>query len=272
MTTPISDERLILPTGHSRGRQHGRPPVLALRGGRRGAAPPLGGRLAGRACRATRATIWPDVRDGLLRRLAAAAFVLLAASPALYAQSAAGLGVGAALTLYDPASQQADNPPAVGVIARMRRGSGLGATVGLEWYTSSVRTDVGGQPVPLGDIHVRPVMAGVSYIRQYRRYALSTALVAGYSFNSLRPTAAAQAAYQDRLGMPNVRLEVANSFAFRPDVTLWYELGHHFAASASLAYLFARPTVTAVSSTGRRDARLDLSATVITFGVAYGVF
>jgi hypothetical protein len=210
----------------------------------------------------------PDV----VKTLIAAIALLLVSSPALYAQTDSSIAVGVALTLYDPANDQAHNPPSVGVIARMRRGSGLGATVGLEWYRSDIQTPIGGQLMPLGAMNARPVMAGVSFTRQYSRYALSGALVAGYAFNSLRATSAAQAAYRDRFNMPNARIQISNCFAFRPDVTLWYELGHHFAASASIAYIFGQPTVTAVSQVGRRADPLNISATVITFGFAYGVF
>jgi hypothetical protein len=208
----------------------------------------------------------------VVKTLIAALALLLVSSPALHAQTDSSIAVGVALTLYDPASEHTHNPPSVGLIARMRRGSGLGATIGLEWYKSEVQTTIGGQLVPLGDMNARPVMAGVSFTRQYSRYALSGALVAGYSFNSLRATPAAHAAYRDRFALPDARIGISNCFAFRPDVTLWYELGHHLAASASIAYVYARPTVTADSAAGRRVDPLNISATVITFGLAYGVF
>jgi hypothetical protein len=208
----------------------------------------------------------------VVKTLIAAIALLLVSSPALHAQTDSSIAVGVALTLYDPANEQTHNPPSVGLIARMRRGSGLGATIGLEWYKSEIQIPIGGQLVPLGAMNARPVMAGFSFTRQYSRYALSGALVTGYSFNSLRATPAAQAAYRDRFDMPNARIQISNCFAFRPDVTLWYELGHHLAASASIAYVFAQPTVTAVSPVGRRVDPLNISATVITFGFAYGVF
>ena len=207
-----------------------------------------------------------------MRSILVGLVVLLAFSPAAHAQSDASIAVGVALTLYDPANPEADHPAGVGLIARMRRGSGLGATVGLDWFKSEVQTEVGGQPVPLGTMNVRPLMVGMSYSRQYHRYAISGALVAGYAFNTLRQNGGTRAAYLDRLGVQDARLEISNCFAFRPDVTIWYELGHHFAASASIAYLFARPTVTTDSALGRRSSTVNLSATLLTFGFAYGVF
>jgi hypothetical protein len=55
-------------------------------------------------------------------------------------------------------------------------------------------------------------------------------------------------------------------------VTFWRELGHHFAASASVAYMLARPTLTARGPGGMRADPINLSATVITFALVYGVF
>jgi hypothetical protein len=203
--------------------------------------------------------------------LAAIAFVLLS-GPALHAQTDSSIGVGLALTLYDPANPMADHPTGIGLIGRLRRGSGLGATVGLDWFTSNVQAEIGGQPTPLGTMSIRPVMVGVSYIRQYHRYALSGGLVAGWSFNSLRQTAAEQAEYRDHAAAPDARLSISNCLAVRPDVTLWYELGHHLAVSASLSYMFARPTITATSALGQRADAVNLGATVFTFGFVYGVF
>jgi len=179
-------------------------------------------------------------------------------SPALHAQTDSSIGVGVALTLYDPANPDAHHSTGVGIVGRLRRGSGLGATIGFDWFTSDVQVAVDGQPAALGTITIRPVMAGVSYIRQYRRYAISGAIVAGWSFNSIRQN--------------GDLATISNCPAVRPDVTVWYELGHHFAASASVSYMFSRPTVTTTRASGQRSGIVNLNATVITFGFVYGAF
>jgi hypothetical protein len=214
----------------------------------------------------------PRDGPGVVKTLLAAIFILLMFSPALHAQTDSSVAVGVALTFYDPTNPRANHPAGVGLVGRLRRGSGLGATVGLDWFTSEVQTEIGGQLAPLGTMSIRPLMVGVSYIRQYHRYAVSGGLVAGWAFNSLRQTGAEQTVYRDRLAMPDARLTIANCLTVRPDVTLWYELGHHFAASASVSYMLARPTVTTTSALGRRADTVNLSATVITFGFVYGVF
>ena len=208
----------------------------------------------------------------MLRATLASLAALLLTGQALYAQSDASIGAGVALTLYDMSGNQVQTPEAVGLIGRLRRGSGFGGTLGLEWYRSNVQTEVGGQSVALGTMNVRPIMVGPSYVKQYHRFALSGALVAGYSFNELRGTGAAQAAYAARLGVTDASFSLSNCVAGRTDVTLWYEVGKHVGVSASVAYLLARPTLTTTSSLGRRSQTLDGSGVLFTVGVAYGVF
>lgn len=208
----------------------------------------------------------------MLRTTLAVGATLLLFSPAVFAQTDSSIGVGVAVTIYAPTNPDAHNPVGFGLVGRLRRGSGLGATVGLDWFTSDVQTGIGGQMAPLGTAIIRPVMGGLSYIRQYHRYALSTGLVGGWAFNSLRQGEAARALYRDRSGIPDARLSISNCLAVRPDVTLWYELGNHLAASASLSYMLAKPTVTGRGATGRRTDTVNLNAAVITFAVVYGVF
>jgi hypothetical protein len=208
----------------------------------------------------------------MLRTSLAAFAALLMVSPALYAQTDSSIAVGVALTLYDPANADAHHPTGVGLVGRLRRGSGLGATVGMDWFASDLRAEVGGQPTPVGHMSIRPLMAGVSYIRQFHRYAVSTGIVGGWAFNSLSQTDAERSAYANRVGIPGASVSISNCLAVEPNVTFWYELGHHFAASASVAYMLARPTLTARGPAGTRTDTVNLSATVITFALVYGVF
>ena len=208
----------------------------------------------------------------MVRTTLVAVGALLLVSPVLYAQTDSSIAVGVAVTFYDPANADAFHPTGFGLVGRLRRGSGLGATVGMDWFTSDLRVDVGGQSTPVGRMTIRPLMAGVSYIRQYHRYAVSTGVVGGWSLNSLSQSDVERAAYGTRVGIPGASVSISNCLAVEPNVTFWYELGHHFAASASVAYMLARPTLTARGPAGTHADTISLSATVITFALVYGVF
>ena len=198
--------------------------------------------------------------------------VCITTVPAAFAQSDSAVAVGVAVSLYDATNPNAENPVGVGLIGRLRRGSGLGATVGLDWFKSNVRTEIGGELTPLGSLSIRPIMAGPSYSRQFAHFSVTASVVAGYAFNSIRNTDRAAAAYADRLGLAGAGFHVSNCFAWRPDFSFWYELGNHFGLMASVSYMGARPTVTTTTRLGSSSETINVSAPMLTLGFSYGVF
>ena len=208
---------------------------------------------------------------GTIVAILAAAAVAVAAPPA-WAQNDSSVVLGVAVSTYYPSNPNVHDPVGIGLIGRLRRPSGIGATVGLDWFDAEVRSDVGGQQVQLGDVRLRPLMVGVSYTRQYAKFALSASVVGGWSFNSMRGSDAAAAAYRDRFGAPDASFHASNCLAWRPDASLWFELGNHFGAMVSLSYMGVRPTIVTSSRLGRREERVDVGAPMLTFAIAYGVF
>ncbi len=176
------------------------------------------------------------------------------------------------MAFYAATNPNVDTRPGLGLVGRLRRGTGLGFSLGLAWSTSDVRTDVEGEVVPLGAITVRPVMAGASYTRQFRRFALTAGIVGGRSFNSIAQTPAQQTIYREAIGAPDAYLTVSDSWVAKPGVTFWCELDNHFGAYASIGYAIVRPTVTTHSAAGQRGETINLSAGVTAFGFTYGVF
>jgi hypothetical protein len=201
-----------------------------------------------------------------------AAVLLIASASGARAQNDSVIGVGGGMSFYAATNPQVDARPGLSLVGRLRRGSGLGFSLGLDWTTSDVRTDVEGEIVPLGAITLRPVMAGASYTRQFARFALTAGIVGGWSFNSVSQTPAQQKIYGEAVGMPDAALTVSNSWVARPGVTFRYELDNHFGAFASVGYAIVRPTVTTNGAAGHRGDTVNLSAGVLSFGFTYGVF
>lgn len=211
--------------------------------------------------------------DGRVSRLPLTAIVLLLVlSSTAQAQKDSVVAVGGTFTYLVPASDQADLHSGVGVTARLRRGTGVGFVLGFQWFSADVRTEIDGQQVPLGAMTIRPLMFGVSVGRQFAKFAVGAGLVGGWSFNSISQTPAQQQAYRDAVGMPDAEVSVATGWAVRPSVTLWRELGRHFGAFVSAGYIFNRPTVTTRGAGGRWQNTVNLDASILSFGVAYGVF
>jgi hypothetical protein len=204
---------------------------------------------------------------------AAAALIWLAvpAAPA-WAQKDSVLVVGVATSIYEATDPHVDNPTGVGLVARLRRSSGVGFTVGLDWFKSNVYQDIDGTRTQVASLRMKPIMAGIALTRQYSQFAVSGSLVVGYSFNSIGATAAAQAAYA-RMGQPGTTFGISNCLAYRPDFSIWWELGNHFGLLTSVSYMGARPTLTTTSPTGGVSSRVvNTSAPMVTLGIAYGVF
>jgi hypothetical protein len=208
----------------------------------------------------------------VLKAALAALILVLAFGSSASAQNDSVVGVGGGASLYAATDPNVETRAGWGLVGRLRRGTGLGFSLGLEWFTSDVRTDVDGEVVPLGTISVRPVMVGASYSRQFARFALTAGIVGGWSFNSVSQTPAQQKIYGDAIGMPDAHLSVSNCWVTRPSATLWYELNNHFGAFASIGYAMVRPTVTAHGAAGQRGEAVNLSGGVVSFGLAYGVF
>jgi hypothetical protein len=196
--------------------------------------------------------------------------LLLTAAPA-WAQKDSILTVGVAASIYDATDPHVDNPVGVGLVARLRRSSGIGVTVGLDWFKSDVHGDIGGVSTPLASLRIRPVMAGIALTRQYSQFAISGSLVVGYSFNSISSTGAAEAAYA-RIGRPGTTFDISNCLAYRPDFSIWWELGNHFGLLTSVSYMGARPALITTSPSGVSRSVVNVSAPMVTLGVAYGIF
>jgi hypothetical protein len=210
--------------------------------------------------------------ERVLKATLAAIVLLLVSGSAVSAQTDSVVAVGVSVALYEPTNPQADHHPGVGVVGRLRRGTGLGFSLGLGWFTSDVQTEFDGQVAPLGTMKIRPLMLGASYAWQFGHFALSAGLVGGWSFNSITQTPEQQRAYGNLVGMPDASVSVGTGWAARPSVTFWRELGNHFAAAASVGYMINRPTVTTSGAAGVRKDTVNLSAAVISFGLLYGVF
>ena len=161
--------------------------------------------------------------------------------------SVVSLGVG--FSLYRPSDPLVENTWGIGLVARLRRASGFGATMGLNWFRGDVNRDIGGVETRVARVLVRPVMFGVGYTRQYGDFAVGGSFVVGYAFNGLRNTGGASDAYA-AMGQPGATFEITNSLVYRPTLALWWELGNRFALVTSVSYISARPELITTTPSG----------------------
>jgi hypothetical protein len=189
---------------------------------------------------------------------------------------------------------QTDSRLAVGmsVITRLASASDAGgsADVGLElrighegqgwtwqhsfvnWFDTGVREAIAARAVNLGQLRVRPIMAGVGYTWIRGRAAITADLVGGYTLNSFALDAVALTEYAQRLGATGIDSEATNAFAIKPEIQVWYDLNPRFGLKVNSGYLVARPSVVIRSSLGEDVRPVRADTFLMTFGLVYSLF
>ena len=151
----------------------------------------------------------------------------------------------------------------VSPLIRLGSGQGLGPAIGFDWFRADVRSR-GAQGAVLSRVHIRPVMAGLSYTLAFERVSVASSLVGGLSFNSLTVTDTGAAA-----GVP---VEVGNGLAWRPGVSVWFELNRRLALNVSGGHVMTNLPITVLEG-GRLVKRNERGDTTIGHaGLAYKVF
>jgi hypothetical protein len=170
------------------------------------------------------------------------------------------LAVGLSFRQTYPADRELESSLGVGPLIRVGSGRGLGLDIGFGWFGA----DLSSGGTPAGRMHVRPVMAGLSYTLGSARISTSWSVVGGRAFNSLSE--------QSRAPGPVLALEVRDSFAWRPGVSTWIDASRRIAFNVSAHYLVTRPRVTWLDRGRTEERTLRGDAVTISTGVVYKLF
>jgi hypothetical protein len=173
------------------------------------------------------------------------------------------LAVGAALRLSDPHAGGLKERLSISPLIKLGSGEGLGPAIAFGWFSANLQS-MTDRPEVVSRVYVKPVMVGASYTLASERVSVSPSLVGGVAFNSVSVTELGPAA-----GVP---VEVDNSLAWRPGVSVWVDLGRRLALNLSAGYLMTRLRITMLQD-GRlekRDAQGD--TTLVHAGLVYKVF
>jgi hypothetical protein len=194
------------------------------------------------------------------------------------AQTNNRFAIGAEFTVRtsDHASQEdaARGEFGPGLLWRFGHGrEGWGFHWGLNWYAVDIDRPIGGQMTELGELKVRPIMAGYGYsYRINRRLNITGAVLGGYAFGSIGLVPGAVDAYERRLGAQSVTARASNTFVLKPELGLWYDLNKDFGLNVNAGYMIARPDVIVDTAIGqdKRTARADQF--ILKVGVVYSIF
>ena len=149
---------------------------------------------------------------------------------------------------------------------------GWGFHWGLNWYAVKLERPIGGSVTELGELHVRPIMAGYGYTKVIRRYSVTADVLGGYAFGSMTLSDPAVAAYRRSLSVPSAEATATNTVVLKPEIGAWYDVTKKVYVNVNAGYMFARPDVSIVTAAAvdMRKARADQF--IIKVGVVYSIF
>jgi hypothetical protein len=208
----------------------------------------------------------------LLRTLAGV-LLLVSISATADAQTEGKFALGADFALKVPGGPDAHGSEGVGFLWRFGRGKeGFGFHWGLNWYETHIDRSIAGREVELGELHVKPVMAGYGYTHNVGRYSVTAALLAGVAYSSVSLTPAAHDAYRDLLGARSVDVDSGWPLVLRPELSVWYDINKKLGLHVSSGYMIARPNVTVTSTLGEDKRRISADMLGVKVGLAYSIF
>ena len=173
------------------------------------------------------------------------------------------LALGGSFVWSAPRTATLRKRVALSPLIKLGSGRGLGLAVGLDWFQAELQSLAESREV-LTRVQIKPVMLGASYTFASERTSLSASLVGGYAWNSLTVTDTGIAA-----GLP---VGVDNSLAWRPGVSLWYDVNRRTALNLSVGHVITRLRLTVLEG-GRLEKRpVRGDTTIVHAGVAYKLF
>lgn len=181
-----------------------------------------------------------------------------------------GLSVGAGWDKVITTSGRASNPFPYRFLFRTPSQSGWAVTPLFGWFSSDIdAVALGRAQMPMGELTVRPILAGLR--RTWVRHPLSVdvAAAAGPSFNSFKLSD------ESRLllgGSGKVSSDADVSFAWRIQASAWHDFTDRLALRGAVSYAWNRPDVTIeIGPTGRRFNE-NANSIQVGVGVAYRIF
>jgi hypothetical protein len=119
---------------------------------------------------------------------------------------------------------------------------GWGWQYGFSWFSADLDEKSNGQKSSLGEVRVRPVMAGYGYTWVVGRFALTGDLIGGYAFTKVTTTPLGDVNLQQlKAGATGVRDRGAP--VIKPELSCWIDLNRRFGVSLNAGYIVARPRV-----------------------------
>lgn len=198
----------------------------------------------------------------------------VASTPPALAQTTGKFALGAQVSKRGSTVPEAHGNLGLGLLWRIGHSkTGFRWDWGLNWYSADVDRSIGGAVTELGELKIRPIMAGYGYSRLIgERTSISAKALAGYAFSSAELAPSAIDAYHDRLGAQSITVDASNAFVIKPELGVWHDLGEKVGLMASVGYIVARPQIAVRSSLGEDKRRMNADMFMVKVGLVYSIF
>lgn len=181
-----------------------------------------------------------------------------------------GLAVGVGLDKIATTSARASNPWAGRFAYRLPPIDGWAPALIFGWFDTEIDGTQFGRDEHIGQLQVRPVMAGVRYTWLRDPWSHDVAAAAGVSFSDFDLDGDVAA----RLGAESGRIlaDASTSVAYKVQATTWYDLTDRVAIRGAVGVFVCRPQVTVTS--GGTSRRFTQPATSLQLGasIVYRIF
>ena len=133
---------------------------------------------------------------------------------------------------------------------------GWGFHWGFNWYAVKLERPIGGTAIELGELHVRPFMAGYGYTHVIRplldhRRRRSAAMPSARSTSAIRRSPR----ISRTLGVPAAEANATNTLVLKPEIGVWYDMTKKVFLNVNAGYMIARPDVEHRHVRGHRQAQ-----------------
>ena len=160
-----------------------------------------------------------------------------------------------------------------GLLWRVGHGhQGWGFHWGLNWYAVDIDRPIGGQATALGELKIRPFMAGYGYTYSMtRRFNITADALGGYALGSIDLTPTAIDAYRNRLGAQAATAKSTNTFVLKPEIGAWYDVNNKVGLNVNFGYMMARPDIIVSSTAGADRRKVRADQFIIKAGIVYSI-
>jgi hypothetical protein len=209
--------------------------------------------------------------------LRAAVLVLLtflASAAPLCAQEHNSFAVGVNYTQRLANDEGAHGNGGIGISWRLGHSDeGWGWTYGLGWFATDLERSVGGKTVTLGEVKVRPIVAGYGYThRLSRRWSVTGDVVGGFAFTTFDISPEADEALRAEARADRLDTHIGAVPIVRPEVKAWYDLNRKWGLQLNTWYVLARPKVTITTPVSQETLHVRADTFSVSAGIVYRIF